>query len=55
MICDGLVVLGTGDYGDATMGAPTSTRKIAAARDLEVVDVLSGGDGVGGRWLMGRQ
>nr|POE86895.1 hypothetical protein CFP56_24886 [Quercus suber] len=30
-------------------------RKTTAARDLEVVDVLSGGDGVGSKWLMGRQ
>ena len=35
------------------MGAPTSTRKTEAARDLEVVDDLNGSDGVSGRWLMG--
>ena len=37
------------------MGAPASTRKTVTARDLEVVDVLNGGDGVGGRWLMGQR
>ena len=55
LIGNGIAVLGTCDCGGAMMGAPASTRKTVTARDLEVVDVLNGSDGVGSRWLMGQR